>query len=181
MIDSLVSSSALPSLHPAVIHFPIALAVVALAVDIAGLALRRQVWLDPAAALLWTLAALGSVAAVLSGDSAASGMWDTSGATQAAMADHEQLGQLTMITLLVIAALRLVVVWLARADQQVRPRLLRLVVLAASILAQLLLVRTADMGGALVYRHGLGVTTQGQANAPLSPTAAIPERRPPST
>jgi uncharacterized membrane protein len=178
MIESVVSSSALPSLHPAIIHFPIALAITALVVDIAALTLRRQAWLDASGAMLWVLAALGSVAAVLSGDSAASGLWAAPGRAQAAMADHEQLGQLTMIALLVVAALRLLVAWRSRADSRVRPRPLRLVALVACILVQLLLVRTADMGGSLVYRHGLGVTVREGLSSSTPATQAQPLQPP---
>lgn len=53
-------------LHPMLVHFPIALALVALLFNLAGYCLKQD-WLNKAAITLTILAALGAVAAILSG------------------------------------------------------------------------------------------------------------------
>ncbi len=53
-------------LHPMLVHFPIALALVAFAFNLAGYAIKKE-WLKSSSTALTVLAALGAVAAILSG------------------------------------------------------------------------------------------------------------------
>lgn len=53
-------------LHPMLVHFPIALALVAFLFDVSGYRFKHD-WLSKAAVALTVLAALGAVASVLSG------------------------------------------------------------------------------------------------------------------
>lgn len=53
-------------LHPMLVHFPIALALVALLFDIANYTLKQD-WLVKSARVLTILATLGAIAAILSG------------------------------------------------------------------------------------------------------------------
>jgi uncharacterized membrane protein len=84
-----------------------------------------------------------------------------SASAEAVLANHEDLAKLTLIAFSIVAVLRLLVSWIGRRDRQVRVGFFRLVALAAALAALLLLVATADRGGALVYRHGLGVEAAG--------------------
>ena len=63
MLDGLLEATALPNLHPAVVHFPIALVAVALLFDAVLFARRRWVSLDASGAFLSVLAASGAGAA----------------------------------------------------------------------------------------------------------------------
>ncbi len=84
-------------------------------------------------------------------------MWDYSGAAQAAMADHESLGLLTLIAFIVVTVLRLIVARLGRKDKKTSIGFFRLLALAAALGGLILLVSTAHKGGNLVYQHGMGV------------------------
>ena len=74
MIDSLVSWTALPNLHPALVHYPIALVTLGFALD-AFATMRRSVpGLDGFSAAVWGLAAAGAGATYLAGQRAADGL-----------------------------------------------------------------------------------------------------------
>ena len=132
-------------LHPAVVHFPVALAVVGAAAELFYLVLRQPVirWFGP---ILLTLALMGSGVAYFSGK-AVGDKAEHQGVPGAAVDKHETsclwaLGTLGLATLLSWA---------------VRPTgrglwLATLVALAAAGLT----VYTGYLGGELVYRHGAG-------------------------
>lgn len=149
--------AALPNLHAAVVHIPVALLPTALLLDFAALVFRRRVWLERAAALLYVLGTVGAGAAYLTGERASEEMWKFSGAAQTAMADHEKLGLLTLTVFTAITLLRLMASWLARHDRSVPLGMFRLLAVFAATAGMLLLFLTADHGGSLVYRHGMGV------------------------
>lgn len=54
-------------LHPMLVHFPIALALVALLADVASYLFKNTCWLNKAAVALTVLAALGALASLTSG------------------------------------------------------------------------------------------------------------------
>lgn len=93
-------------------------------------------------------------------------MWKIAGEAQATMADHQDLGLLTLLAYCIVTLLRTLVTWLARDDWRIKLGFFRLLALVASVAALVLLVVTADLGGALVYRHGMGVGAKTLAAAP---------------
>jgi uncharacterized membrane protein len=74
------------------------------------------------------------------------------------LADHGDLGLLTLMAYCIVTVLRSIVSWLAREDWRIKLGFFRLLALIASASALVLLVLTADRGGALVYQHGVGHT-----------------------
>ena len=169
MLESVLAENALPNLHPAVVHFPIALLVTALLLDLACVVTRAWPWMDRAATALWVLGAAGLGGAYLTGDAASDQMVGITGEAQAVLADHEALAELSLFAFGGVMVLRLLVSWLSRRDTRIHIGLFRLVALAAALGAQLLLVATADRGGALVYRHGMGVEAAGWRAPPPDP------------
>jgi uncharacterized membrane protein len=132
-------------LHPAAVHFPVALGVVGSIAEVTYLIIRRSSlkWYGP---VLLTLALAGSGVAYFSGTSVKDKAVDQ-GVPQEAIDKHEEsclwaLGALGLATLLSWA---------------VRPKgralwLSSLVALAAAGLT----LYTGYLGGELVYRHGAG-------------------------
>jgi uncharacterized membrane protein len=136
-------------LHPAIIHFPIALSLVALLLELLARHPRAR-GLETSAGLLMVLAALGAVAAVLSGQ-AAHDEAVVPAAVAPLIAQHEELGELAMWSLLVVAAARLVLVWRGWFKG-----LVPWVYLAAAAAAAGAVGYNGYLGGKMVFEHGLG-------------------------
>lgn len=155
-IENLLSASSLPNLHALAIHFPVALLSVALLTDLACLVLRKRVWLDRTAITLYVIGTISAAASFLSGRSASADMWHVPSEAQAVLADHQDLALLTLLAYCIVTVLRGIVTWLAREDWRIKIGFFRLLALVASAAALILLALTADRGGALVYRYGIG-------------------------
>lgn len=160
MFDGILSATSLPNLHPAVVHFPIALLTTAFLVDLGCLVARRQIWLDRAATLLYVLGTVSACIAFVSGQSASQLVIGATGSAQAAMYDHESLAKLVLIAFGVIASLRLIVSWRLKKAKTLDTSPLRVITLLLTLAGQVLLLIAADRGGELVYRYGLGVVIE---------------------
>lgn len=138
-------------LHPAIVHFPIALAAAALLFDLWA-RVRRGAGSACATALL-ALAAVGSVAAVLSGQ-AAYGDAVVPRSAQAAVDRHEQMGEAVMFALLGLLGARAVAAW----RRWRHPVLAWVLTLLLAVVVGLVGL-TGHLGGQLVFRHGVGVSS----------------------
>jgi len=156
-LQTLVAGSALPNPHAAIVHFPVALLPTALVLDLGALLFRRRIWMDKAAATLYFFGTVGAAAAYLTGIKASESMWRISENAQATMGDHKDLALVTLLAFSAITLLRVMASWLARNDKVVPIGFFRLLGVIAGMAGIILLVATADFGGRLVYRHGIGV------------------------
>ena len=132
-------------LHPAVVHFPVALAVVGALAELVYLLIRRP-WVRWFGPVLLTVALAGSGVAYFSGK-AVGDKAENQGVPQAAVDKHETsclwaLGTLGLATLLS---------WAVRTSGR-GLWLSTLIALAAAGLT----LYTGYLGGELVYRHGAG-------------------------
>ncbi len=148
--------TALPNLHPAVVHFPIALLVVAVVTDVAALFLRRFAWIGRTAAALFAMGAAGAWAAVLTGERAADSILGIPPEVEPLVGAHHDWAERTawVFTLVALARVGALLTPGRRGSSALRVASL---VLAGAGLG--LLIETADRGGALVYVHGLAVAT----------------------
>lgn len=163
-IRDLLVASPLPNLHAVLVHFPVALLAVALLLDLGCLVVRKMVWLDRAATMLYVLGTIAAAAAFLTGRIASQEMWQFPPEAQAVLADHHDLGLLTLLAYCIVTVLRGIVTWLAREDWRIKLGFFRLLALVASSAALILLALTADRGGALVYRYGMGSSAEPPAS-----------------
>ncbi len=174
MFDALFAMTALPNLHPALVHFPIALSAVALLFEAA-------VWLrwysapaDRCAAALWILAAAGAGATYAAGRVAADGLGALSPAAEATLASHADAGLTTVSALGVLALLRAWLVWRGARHAPERRDALRVVALLLALMVQGVVVYTADLGGALVFRHGVAVSERPARSAQAAISVTVP-------
>ncbi|MBI4355164.1 MAG: DUF2231 domain-containing protein [Candidatus Omnitrophica bacterium] len=135
------------SIHPLVVHFPIALLLAAVGLEMVAMAAKRPGLHTISLWNLW-LGTLGAAAAVLTGWQAEE-LASHSMAIHEVMAWHERLGLTTLGLAACITAVRL---W--RRDQcSARLRTATLVMLA---LLTVSVAVGAHLGGRLVYEFGVG-------------------------
>lgn len=162
-------------LHPAIVHFPIALSLVALLLEVIARHSRARA-LESAALVLVVLAALGAVATVITGNAAHDDAV-VPAAAGALMHDHEELGENAMWVLLVLATARAVTAWRGWFRGWLAWAYLLGMAIAAGLVSY-----NGHLGGQLVFRHGVG-TAVVQRGAPVSPSQApnaVSQAQPPS-
>jgi uncharacterized membrane protein len=157
-------------LHPAIVHFPIALSLVALLFEVLARHPRARV-LESSAGLLMVLAALGSVAAVLSGQAARDDAVVPAGVGPL-LGRHEDIGETAMWVLLAAAAVRLVLAWRGWFKGVVPWAYLALALAAAGLVSY-----NGYLGGRMVFDHGLG-TGPVQRGAPAKAELHLPAGAP---
>ena len=154
MNEWITSQTALPNLHPALVHFPIALVPLAALLDLAAAAFERaRDWLSRAGALIWVLTGLGAGAAYWAGQSAADSLVGVDPRVQARIGEHSDWGMYTLWAAGILAAFRILVTW-----EKIDDRTVLAVAGIAGIAASGLVARTADLGGELVFEHAVAVT-----------------------
>lgn len=141
----------IPNAHPLVVHFPIALTLIALLFSLAArLRAQHSAAIQLATVGHWSLwmAALSAVIAAMFGWLAYNSV-NHDAAGHAAMLIHRNWAIPTAVGLVILATLD---AWKSRANQLMSwPVLIVLFLLSASIAV------TGWLGGEVVYRHGIGV------------------------
>ncbi len=140
-------------LHPMVVHFPIALIIVAFLFELGGTILKRESF---ASGAFWLLL-LGTAALIVtyfSGRSAG-GEIAESGMLKAALEAHEDAATLTLMLILAAFSFRLALMATRRFRRGYRWSFIALLFVGVLSIA-----RTGSYGGDLVYKHAAGVNLQ---------------------
>lgn len=138
----------MPNLHPFLVHFPIALYLTGLFLDLLGVVRR-----DPAPVRAgWYLLVASCIACLMAVGSGllAKGDVDVHGPALESLGLHEQLAFATS------AAVGLLFYWRLRSRGDL-PASRRSLYLLAALLTAGLMVSTGLLGGILVFEHGIGV------------------------
>jgi uncharacterized membrane protein len=158
--------ASLPNIHPAVVHFPLALLPAAVLFDVMLLMRPQAGWADRAAAWLYTLAALAAFAATRAGKAAAESLGALPPAVYDLLHEHERLAERCLWLLGALALLRLFAAWRDRWTGVVPRGLLRVLVLLGGLAGIAFLFAVADLGGRMVYQHGVAVAAPPPSGAP---------------
>lgn len=152
-----------PNVHPLIVHFPIALLIIALVFDIAGIILRKTGWLRISAGLLYIFGAVATVAAFITGREAgdAATIPPTAHPT---LSEHADLALYTVWFFGIYGLLRLFLLWKKPAEKIV----VTVIVFLTGLFGMGLLYQTAEHGAELVFRHGVGVIAAEDARQALA-------------
>jgi uncharacterized membrane protein len=145
-------------LHPALVHFPIALILFGAAVAVAAAFLPR--WHLPwLAAGLLLAGAAGAMAAAWSGEEDDEALGALTPGAEQVLEEHEEWGERTR-NLAIVAGL--LAAGAAAAARYPRiSRSLGIATAVAGLAASYAVAETGHYGGQLVYRHGVGVSPSG--------------------
>ncbi len=163
-------------LHPLVVHFPVALLLVAPLFVLVGVWLRaprNRTWLAAALTLL-ALGTLGAWVAVSTGE-AGGALAERSAEINAALEHHEELAERTraVFTVLTVAlaAILLAPTALRRPLARVPQTMLLGLFLIAYLAGAALLANTAHAGGRLVHQLGVQAMVADTASVPAAPAS----------
>lgn len=154
----------LPNIHPVVVHFPIAILLVAVLTDLFGLLKKDSAVMKAFPLYLYVLGTVFAVIAYFSGRRAADVVDIPLQAAQT-INEHSDLALYTVIFFGLYSIIRLGVSLRFQSDGMA----IRVGFVAVSFVGVVLLAMTADHGGQLVYSHGIGVS----AATPDTPVQSI--------
>lgn len=139
-----------PNIHPLLIHFPIVLLITATLFELAG-AFKRKDWLRNTTVVLFGLGAVATLATYISGKQAID---EVTVPLQAEITagHHADWALYTLLFFSIYFLVRLVLFW-KKYDQQQWMRILLVIVAGTGLF---ILAQTADLGGKLVYKYGVG-------------------------
>ena len=148
---------ALPDpLHPAIVHFPIAFLIAGAVVAVLAIFVRR--WHLPwLAAIILVAGALGSVAALITGEEEEHKVEPLAAAADHILEEHEEWGETTRNLALLAALLAVAAAFTVR--QPIVGRGLSIVTAVIALAAVYAVAEAGHYGGELVYRHGVGVNS----------------------
>lgn len=152
-----------PNVHPILVHFPIALLVVAVLFDGAALFWRERPGVRAAAAALFTLGAVAALAAFFTGRAAADEILMPA-AAQTTLTDHADWAARTVWFYGLFALVRLALLWFDRKGRSWTPGWAHALVFLVGAGGLFLLVQTGDRGAQMVFQYGVGVQAAPQDN-----------------
>jgi len=146
-------------LHPAVVHFPVALLLLGAFVAVLAVFIRR--WHLPLfAAILLSLGAVGAMVAVGSGEEEEEKVEHAIPAAEPVLEEHAQWGEGARNAGIIAALLAVVAAVLVK--KPVGGRVLSALTACVALVAGYYVAQAGHYGGDLVYLHGAGVTSGGQ-------------------
>ena len=140
----------LSTLHPKVIHFPIAFLLGYFLFELLGVVLKKD-FLQKSAHLLLFLGVLGALAAVFTGREAEEAFDYWNKQSGELMEEHEMFANLTLWYFVALLALR---TFLAFNKKFIG--VIQYIVLLLAIIGVYFVYQTGDHGGKMVYEHGVG-------------------------
>ena len=159
-------------LHPAIVHFPIVLLLIGAGGAVVSLFTERW-YVRKWVAIALLLGALGAVVATWSGNNAKETVGVLAESAETLLDHHEELAETTRNIAIVAAVLGLVAAFANLRGMLLR--VARVTTAVVSLVCMYYVVQTAHMGGQLVYKHGVGLSSSVQS--PNSAAPRSPDRK----
>lgn len=140
-----------PNVHPMLVHFPIAVYITALALDFVMLFWKKD-WLRKSVTTLFVFAALVALITYLSGKQAID-IVSVPMRAELTASNHADWGLYTLLYFGGYALIRSVLFW----KELDRRRVVAILLFCGSLAGAALIFKTADLGGKLVYKYGVGI------------------------
>jgi len=149
-------------LHPAIVHLPIVLTFLGTLFALVSI-ITRRLWLPLYTAIILVLAALGAQFAVVTGEAQDPVFQSLSTEQKQLVEEHSNWGENGRTALIVAAVLSLIALGLHRFGSS--RRVVAVLTVLAALVACFFVLRAAQLGGHLVYQHGIGVQQGAAAEA----------------
>lgn len=146
----------LASLHPKVVHFPIALLMVYILLELIGVVSKKEFYLK-AAHLILLLGVIGSFIAVLTGNQAFTAVKNWNESAKIVFESHQNYANITVWYFTILLALRTYLVVKKRFTT-----MYKYIVLAVALLGFYFVYQTASYGGELVFKYQVGIEASGE-------------------
>jgi uncharacterized membrane protein len=144
----------LAQLHPKIVHFPVAFLSIYALLEITGVISKKE-FFKKAAYLFLFLGVLSAVAAVISGNQASdiASKWEDKGAVIpfGLISQHEEFATITLWYFTGLLVLRTFLV-----VKKKYTGMIQYIFIVLAIIGGYLIYETGDLGGKLVYNHGVG-------------------------
>jgi uncharacterized membrane protein len=140
-----------PNIHPIVIHFPIAIILLAVLMDFLNIFLPDSWWDDLKSTILYGIGATAAIAAYYTGTWAADSVFLPSGA-QSVLNEHSDWALWTVWFFGIYAVLRIMLHWYQKMDQ----KSIRIGIFVLALPGVFLLYETGDHGAKMVFGYGAG-------------------------
>ena len=141
----------LAGLHPKMVHFPIALFVVYVLFEAMGTITKKEFY-SKAAQIILALGVLGALFAVLTGNQAYNAYPNWNETTKSIFTEHQTYANITVwyFTILLVCRTYLVL-------KKKFLRAYKYLVLLCAVIGLFFVYQTAEHGGQLVYKYGVGI------------------------
>lgn len=140
-----------PNVHPMLVHFPIAIFITAIVTDLSHLLWKKE-WLRKTVTSLFVFAALAALATYFSGKQAID-IVSVPMRAELTASNHADWGLYTLLYFSLFAVTRAFLFWKG-LDRKTGVAIL---LFCGGLAGAALIGKTADLGGKLVYKYGVGI------------------------
>ncbi|KAA3616787.1 MAG: hypothetical protein D8M58_17430 [Calditrichaeota bacterium] len=150
-----------PGIHPLIIHFPIVLITLAIALDLLSI-IKRIDHIKQWVSILYVLGTVGVIASFFSGRYAADSLTIPEGYYEVypAISNHANVAFYTVLFFIVYAIIRTLMFRFSKDKN----RSLSVLMFFFGLIGFFLVMQTADKGAELVYRYGMGTQILSKLN-----------------
>lgn len=154
----------LGSLHPKIIHFPIALFFVYTLLETVGLILKKEIF-TKAAFIILVLGLIGALGAVLTGNQAEEIWKNWTSTSKHLLEEHETYATITLWYFFGLAILRTMFVINVEIKKKFSKHVTKMKIgfVVLALAGCYFVYETGEHGGKLVYKHGVGTSIDKQS------------------